>query len=241
VEDLEQRLRSGEGEMCGGFPVIFTMAVARKLGATHGVLYKSANSGDVTNEKARVVGYAAMGLYKGALTTDERQVLLSLAKKTVDQYVKYGHMPEYTATDKRLAANGATFVTINRNGNLRGCIGNIEPVMPLYRSVIMNAVAACSQDPRFAPMTREELTNLEIEVTVLSPLEALQDIKDIRIGTHGLYIMKGGNAGILLPQVASEYNWNVPTFLEQVSLKAGLPRDAWKTSQLFSFTADIIK
>jgi AmmeMemoRadiSam system protein A len=175
------------------------------------------------------------------LSQDERTELLSLAKRTIDQYVKSGSVPEYTASSKRLMANGATFVTINRNGYLRGCIGNIEPVVPLFRSVINNAVSACSKDPRFPPMTRAELSNLEIEVTVLSPLEPLQDINTIRIGTHGLYLVKGWNTGILLPQVAEEYKWDVPTFLEQVSLKAGLAKDAWKDALLFSFTADIIR
>jgi AmmeMemoRadiSam system protein A len=138
-------------------------------------------------------------------------------------------------------ANGATFVTINRNGMLRGCIGNIQPIMPLYRSVINNAVSACSRDPRFPAMNREELKNMDVEVTVLSPLESLQDVKDIKIGIHGLFIVRNGNSGILLPQVAEEYKWDAPTFLEQVSIKAGLPRDAWKEAQVFTFTADIIR
>jgi len=242
VEDLEQLLSSGEGEMCGGYPVIFTMAVARKLGATNGVLYRYANSGDVTHDTSRVVGYAAMGIYKAPLTSGQRNELLSLAKRTIDSYVKRGAMPDYSAKDPRLTANGATFVTINRNGALRGCIGNIEPMMPLYRSVMRNAVAACSQDPRFPPMNREELNGLDIEVTVLSPLEPLADARDIVIGTHGLYIVKGMNSGILLPQVAEEYKWDVPTFLEQVSVKAGLPQDGWKKdAQIYTFTADIIK
>lgn len=240
-EDLEQRLSSGEGEMCGGYPVLLTLSIARQLGATHGIVYRSANSGDVTNDKAGVVGYAAIGLYKGQLTAAERTELLSLAKKTIKSYVQYGKAPEYTLKDPRLMANGATFVTIKRSGLLRGCIGNIQPIMPLYRSVIDNAVSACSRDPRFPAMNREELKNMDVEVTVLSPLEPLQDIKDIKIGIHGLFIVRNGNSGILLPQVAEEYKWDVPTFLEQVSIKAGLPRDAWKKAHVFTFAADIIR
>ena len=239
--DLEKLLSSGTGEMCGGFPVLLTMMVAQQLGATHGELYNYANSGDVTNDKARVVGYAAMGLYQGKLTSGERTELLALAKKTVASYVNNGSTPEYAGHDPRLMAQGATFVTIKRNNMLRGCIGNIQPNMPLYRSVITNAVSASSRDPRFRAMTREELKDMEIEVTVLSPLEPLQNTGDIRIGTHGILLVKGMNSGVFLPQVPVENNWDLTTYLEQVSLKAGLPKDAWKDAQLYTFTADIIK
>jgi len=241
VEDLQQRLSKRECEMCGEYAVLFAMAVARNLGATHGVLYKYANSGDVTNDKTRVVGYAAMGLYKSRLTDGERKELLALAQKTIDFRVRRGATPEHTVKNPRLMANGAAFVTINRKGTLRGCIGTIQPVMPLYRAVITNAVSACSRDPRFPPMTKEELRDMEVQVTVLSSLEPLDDIKNIQIGIHGLYIVKGINSGVLLPQVAQEYNWDVRTFLEQVAIKAGLPKEAWKDAELYSFTADIIK
>lgn len=241
LEDVEGLIRTGEGEMCGAYPVIFTMAVARALGATNGVIYALANSGDITQDRGSVVGYAAIGLYKTPLSKTERDELLSLAKNTIVEYVTRGKVPDITVRDLRLRANGATFVTINRNGQLRGCIGNIQPMMPLYRSVITNAVSASSRDSRFRPMVKEELKDAEVEVTVLSPLEHLNSIKGIKIGTHGLFIVNGERSGILLPQVAEQYQWNVDTFLEQVSIKAGLPKDAWKSSQLYTFTADIIK
>ena len=241
IEDVERLIMNREGEMCGAYPVIYTMAVARGLGATNGILYKYANSGDVTNDKNRVVGYSAIGLYKTALSESQRRELLSLAKNAILGYVKHKKTYEADTSDTRLLANGATFVTINRNGMLRGCIGNIQPVMPLYKAVIRNAIAASSKDYRFSPMQKEELTDMEIEVTVLSPLEPLKDIKNIKIGTHGFYIVNGANSGILLPQVASENNWDVNTFLENVSLKAGLPKEAWKNSNLYIFSADIIK
>ena len=243
VEDLQGLLTSNEGEACGGYPVLLTMMVSRNLGATNGVLYKYANSGDVTGDKARVVGYAAMGLYKSPLSELQRQELLSLARKTVVDHVKNKRAPEPEMKDVRFLANGATFVTINRNHQLRGCIGNIQPIMPLYRSVIRNAVAASSQDPRFPPMTPAELADMEVEVTVLSPLEPLDDVKNIRIGTHGLYLIKGQQGGVFLPQVPVEQGWDLPTYLEQLCYKAGLPKDAWKDkdARIFSFTADILK
>ena len=184
-----------------------------------------------------------MGLYKSALSERQKQELLALARKTVTEYVRHKRTPEPVIKDVRLQANGATFVTINRDHRLRGCIGNIQPVMPLYRSVISNAVAASSQDPRFPPLSPGELENTEIEITVLSPLEPLDDVKNIRIGVHGLYLVKGRNGGIFLPQVPVEQGWDLPTYLEQLCFKAGLPKDAWKDkdARLFSFTADILK
>ena len=241
IEDVERYLMTGEGEMCGGYPVIFTMAVAKRLGATNGVLYRYANSGDITNDKSRVVGYAAMGLYKSALSKEEKVELLLLAKNTIDNYVLHGKVSEVDVKNPRLKANGATFVTIRKNGGLRGCIGNIQPVMPLYRSVISNAVSSCSKDPRFPPMNREDLKDTEVEISVLSPLEPLGDVKNIEIGRHGLFLVKGQNSGLLLPQVADENKWDRNIFLEQLSIKAGLPKDAWKTAQLYKFTVEIIR
>ena len=241
VEDLQGLLAAGEGEACGGNPVLLTMMVSRNLGATNGILYKHADSGDVTGDRSQVVGYGAMGIYRSPLADQQKQELLKLARRTVVEYVKHRKAPEPAMNDPRLLANGATFVTINRMHQLRGCIGNIQPVMPLYRSVIRNAVAASSQDPRFPPMTADEVSDMEIEVTVLSPLEPLSDIGDVSIGTHGLYIVKDGHSGILLPQVATEYGWDARTFREQVCVKAGLPKDAWKDAQLYRFSADIVK
>jgi AmmeMemoRadiSam system protein A len=243
VEDLQGLLTSGEGEACGGYPMLLTLMVSRNLGATNGVLYKYANSGNVTGDKARVVGYAAMGLYKSPLSEQQKQELLTLARKTVTDYVKHKKNPEPEMKDPRLLANGATFVTINRNHRLRGCIGNIQPVMPIYRSVIRNAVAASSQDPRFPPLAPEELADMDVEVTVLSPMVQLDDVKNILIGTHGLYLIKGQQSSVFLPQVPVEQGWDHTTYLEQLCHKAGLPGNAWKDkdARLFIFSADIIK
>lgn len=241
LEDVQRLLASREGEMCGGSPVLFTMTVARNLGATNGILYKYANSGDVTGDRSRVVGYAAIGLYKSPLIHSEKSRLLQFARDTIFSYVKDKKRPRITIEDKRLKANGATFVTIKTNGGiLRGCMGNIMPTMPLYESVITNAVNATSRDPRFQPMREEELADIDVEVTVLSPLEPMKDKNDFEIGKHGLYIVKGYNRGILLPQVPVEFGWDGDTFLKQLCKKAGLPEDAWKEASLYRFTAEII-
>ncbi len=241
VMDAAQLLSNGQAEMCGAMPVIIAMEAAKRYGATLGVLFRYANSGDVTNEKDRVVGYASMGLFKSPYTEEEKKELLSIAKNSIIEYVKNGKAPEVEPPDRKLRTDGAVFVTIKENGSLRGCIGHIQAIMPLYRSVIKNAVAACSGDPRFPPMNQEELKNMEVEVSILSPLTPLKNIKDIQIGKHGLVIRKGMHSGIFLPQVATEFGWDRETFLEHLCAKAGLPKDAWKDAELYSFTTEIIK
>lgn len=241
IGNAESLLMHGEAEMCGAYPVILTIKVSRELGATHGVLYKYANSGDVTPHKDRVVGYASIGIYKSALTEDDKKELLSIAKKTITEYVSTGKILEIETKNPKLRADRAVFVTINMNDRLRGCIGSLQAVMPLDKSVIRNAIAASSMDPRFPPMKKEDLNDMDVEISILSPLETLQDVQDIVIGRDGLYIIKDGRTGVLLPQVPLELGWDRDTFLKQVSLKAGLPEDAWKTAALYKFTAEVIK
>jgi AmmeMemoRadiSam system protein A len=241
LKDTEQLLRTGEAELCGGFPVLITMEVARMAGANMGVLFDYANSGDVTGDKDKVVGYASIGLYNSPFTEEEKKELLILARDAITGYVTNGKAPGIEMKNPKLKADGAVFVTIKMNGSLRGCIGHIQPVMPLYQSVIRNAVAACSSDPRFPPMKKDELKDMGVEVSILSPLKPLKDVKDIQVGKHGLFIVKGMQSGLLLPQVASELGWNRDTFLEQVCAKAGLSKDAWRDAELYTFTAEIVK
>lgn len=242
VREVQGLLGSGEGEMCGAYPTMVAMDVARRLGANLGVLFKYANSGDVTPNRDRVVGYASMGLYRSPLTAEEKNELLSIARNSVTEYVRHGKVLETKIQNPKFMVDGAVFVTITRNSRLRGCIGSIQPVMPLYKSVQRNAIAACSRDPRFPPMKQQELDDMEIEISILSPLRPLKDISDIEVGKHGLYITKDRRAGLLLPQVPVEFGWDRDTFLKQVCLKAELPADAWKNgATLYRFTAEILK
>jgi hypothetical protein len=234
-------LRTGKSELCGGFPVIIVMEAARRSGANLGVVFKYANSGDVTGDKARVVGYASIGLYQSPFTEQEKKELLALAQNAITGYVTNGKVPEMETKNTKFKTDGAVFVTIKEKGSLRGCIGHIQAVMPLYQSIIKNAVAACSSDPRFPPIKKEELKDMEIEVSILSPFVPLIDVRNIQVGKHGLYIIKGMQSGILLPQVATELGWDRDAFLEHVCIKAGLPKDAWKNAELYTFTAEILK
>lgn len=241
VMDAGQLLQDGKSEMCGAYPVIIALETARRYGVNLGILFKYANSGDVTNDKDRVVGYASIGLYKAPLTEGEKKELLALAKRAITDYVSNGKAPEVEIKNQKFKSDGAVFVTIKKKGSLRGCIGHIQPVMPLYQSVITNAVAACSSDPRFPPMTKDELKDIDIEISILSPLNRLKDVNDIQVGKHGLVIRKDMQRGLLLPQVATESGWDRETYLKHLCTKAGLPETAWKEADLYTFTAEIIR
>ena len=165
-----------------------------------------------------------------------------IAKTAIERAVKGEPIPKFDAGGfERLARKQGAFVTINKHGTLRGCIGFIRPIYPLYEAVKEAAIAAALHDPRFPPVTPDELKDLEVEISVLSPMVEVKDINEIKVGRDGLYIVYGGFSGLLLPQVATEYGWDRTTFLEHTCVKAGLPRDCWKEPgvRIFRFTAEV--
>lgn len=132
------------------------------------------------------------------------------------------------------------FVTLHLKGKLRGCIGYPDPELPLLEVVERCAVSAAISDPRFAAIGGDELGDVEIEISVLGPIEHVADISAVVVGQHGLVVERGGRRGLLLPQVASEWNWTAEEFASQTCLKAGLPRDAWQNgATLFKFEAEV--
>jgi AmmeMemoRadiSam system protein A len=134
------------------------------------------------------------------------------------------------------------FVTWKRDGQLRGCIGSVAPVRPLWADVEANAVHALLEDPRFPPATPDELADLRLEISVLTPFVPISDpLRDVKIGVHGLLVARGHNRGLLLPQVPVEWGWDVPAFLGQSCRKAGLPADAWRDPKttISTFTAEV--
>jgi MEMO1 family protein len=238
-------------EACGGGPVVATMIAAERLGANRATLLHYANTGDVTSDHSRVVGYGAVALVKAegggksaeaafTLTRPEKAVLLKIARKSVEIAVLQGKKYDCsTGGLQALAQERGAFVTLTEKGELRGCIGFVSPIEPLYLTVRDVAISAALRDSRFRPVTVSELGDLEYEISVMSPLRWVRDIQEIRIGQHGLLIHNADREGLLLPQVASEQRWDRATFLEQVCLKAGLPRRAWQdaNADLFRFTA----
>jgi AmmeMemoRadiSam system protein A len=131
---------------------------------------------------------------------------------------------------------------LNRHGRLRGCIGYLDAVNPLLAAVQEMAVAAAFRDPRFPPLREDELADLEMEISILSPMQQIKNTEEIQVGRDGLYLEQGSRRGLLLPQVATEYGWDRLTFLKQTCVKAGLPPDAWEkpSTRIFVFSAEIL-
>ncbi len=179
---------------------------------------------------------AGSGAY---LDAEDRKALLSVARDTLEKYVRDRELPGIAAPGGKLAAPGAAFVTLTKNGQLRGCIGFTDPVAPLYKVVQECAVAAATEDPRFQPVSAGELPSLRVEISVLTPLAPIRP-GEVEVGRHGLMVSKGGRRGLLLPQVPLEQGWDRETFLCQTCVKAGLQPDAWRHgATLQGFTAEV--
>jgi len=162
------------------------------------------------------------------LTTDERGALLDLAVWAVNTTIREHKRPALPCPYPKLYEKGAAFVTLTAADELRGCIGQVEAHVPLWDCVREMAIAAATQDPRFAPVQIDELPGLSFEITMLTPLECVEDPSTIVVGRDGLMIERGGARGLLLPQVPVEWGWDRETFLGHVARKAGLPADAWR-------------
>jgi AmmeMemoRadiSam system protein A len=173
------------------------------------------------------------------LSSSERRALLELARQAITEAVVHGRQLQVPAASGALAEPRAAFVSLHSRGRLRGCIGQIEPVQSLAETVAFCAVAAATRDPRFAPVVPEELPELEIEISVLSPRQAVAP-QAIEPGVHGVRVASGGRQGVLLPQVARRFGWGRERFLEETCLKAGLPPDAWRDPHTLieAFTAE---
>jgi AmmeMemoRadiSam system protein A len=178
-----------------------------------------------------------------SLSNEEKRTLLKIARSAIEMTLEGKPMPPIKNQGEALSRRSGVFVTLRIGEELRGCIGYVEPLFPLAEATQEVAVKAAVEDPRFTPLTQSELKKVTIEISVLSPLEKLEDIETIEIGKHGLVIDSGYRRGLLLPQVATEYNWDRKQFLEHTSLKAGLPTDAWKRKEvtLFTFTVEKIE
>jgi AmmeMemoRadiSam system protein B/AmmeMemoRadiSam system protein A len=242
-----------QAEFCGLAPVLTLLLAQKTIQGQAPVVLDYRNSGDTAGDKGRVVGYSAVlfprptGLTKPtqaitnehemknkdtefSLTNQQKVHLLSIARQTVETLVRTGKVPDFSETDPILLAPGAAFVTLKKNGDLRGCIGHTEPYLPLWRCVREMAKAASTLDTRFRPVAPEELADLDYEISVLFPAVPVRDVNEIVVGRDGLTIELHGRRGLLLPQVPIEWGWNREEFLNQTARKAGLPTDAWKDS-----------
>ena len=171
-------------------------------------------------------------------SAEERRLLLHLAHDAVESLV-LEHAPYQQDLAQHLEEPRGVFTTLYLNGKLRGCVGYVLPVLPLHRAVFETARAAASQDTRFLPVTRDEVRDLQVSLSILSPLFPIQ-AAEIERGRHGLVVTSGPRRGLLLPQVPVEHGWTREEFLEQTCRKAGLHPDAWKLGgTLEAFTAEV--
>jgi AmmeMemoRadiSam system protein B/AmmeMemoRadiSam system protein A len=244
-------------ELCGLMPVTAALLVAEKLGYDKIKELKYANSGDITGDKSRVVGYLSAMIYKEE-TRDKEQVttkeeskmlndaqrkrLLEIARESITSYVKDGKRKTFTEKDPLLNQPMGAFVTLHEAGELRGCIGNMVGTDPLYQTVADMAIEAATGDPRFQRLSAKEIDNIKIEISVLSPLKKVKNADEIKIPGQGVIVRQGFRSGVYLPQVADETGWNKEEFLTSLCAhKARLSPDAWKDpeTELYTFTAEV--
>lgn len=172
----------------------------------------------------------------------EKNKLLRIARETLTEYLTTGTTPEYAPEEPGLLQEVAAFVTLRRkDSELRGCIGRVEVSQPLYRTVQDCAISAATNDFRFPPVTAEEMDDIVIEISALSPFRAIEGPDEIQIGRHGLLIRRDLRIGLLLPQVASDRGWDRDEFLRAICHKAGLPADSWRDADLYVFSAEVFE
>ncbi len=253
-------LSSGKGEACGGGPVAAALFASKRLGGDKVHITGYSTSGESTGDFSEVVGYlsaivtsskeaplsdAAIGaraaLARHELSKDDKAYLLGQVIETIKAKLNGTKLPDDIPSGKILNEKRGAFVTIKINGQLRGCIGLIRASKPIYEAVREMAQAAAFDDPRFAPMTKEEFASIDIEISVLSQLTKVHDLNEIEVGRDGLMIRLDFHSGLLLPQVASELGWDRITFLEQTCLKAGLSKNSYKDkiAEIYRFSADV--
>lgn len=245
---------------CGEAPILACMSAAKLLGATHGMVLSYANSGDVSvGSQSRVVGYGAVALIGGPvqstttpqqeisgistatnLQNSEKKLLLAFARETIRRYLTTGTTPLARGFTSRLKVPQGAFVTLTKHGELRGCIGRIPADFELGKTVGTVALEAALNDHRFSPLTLTELPEVEIEISVLTPMQPIEKAEQIRIGKDGVLLEKAGRSAVFLPQVATEQHWGRDEMLDHLCVKAGLPAGSWKKgAKLSIFQAEV--
>ncbi len=241
-DDLTRAVMSGEAQACGGGPTAATLIACNKLGFDRSEILKYDDSGTASGDTSRVVGYVSAVIYKEEslgereidsgntdyLSRDEQRTLIKIAKASIEAVLSGNDIPAFDIPEGKLTEPGAAFVTLEKQHNLRGCIGYTEPIKSLHECVSDCAISAAFRDPRFPPLAPEEYPDITVEISVLTPLEPVDDVSEIVVGRDGLMISLHGRRGLLLPQVATENGWDREEFLANTCRKAGLPENAWK-------------
>ncbi len=245
---------------CGLGPILTAMAAARSLGADCGRVIRYANSGDTPyGDRSRVVGYAAVSFCRASrpcgepfqtrspikesmpqtLTDEQKLALLAFARNSIRQFFENGTTPAFGPDDPAFLEKLGAFVTLKKHGELRGCIGNMTPDMPLYQTVGKIALSAAFHDPRFPRLAATELKDVKIEISVLTPYQ-LSALDRIQIGRDGILLKRSGRSAVFLPQVAPEQGWTLYETLDNLCRKAGFLSDCWKQgAEIYTFQAII--
>ena len=248
--------------MCGYGATYTLMHLSEKLGANDVQILKYGHSGETSGNNDRVVGYMSAVFTKSTqliktklnnrsskeeggkdmLNQEQRKELLDIARSTIKYYLETGKKLDVEVTDPLLKEDMGSFVTLHKNGQLRGCIGHMVATGPLYLTIRDMAISASVHDPRFPKLEINELENIDLEISVLSPMKQIKDYNEILIPGQGVMVRKGFRSGVYLPQVADETGWDREQFMNSLCAnKAGLPMDAWKTGDcdLYTFTAEV--
>ncbi len=230
--------------MCGENAVLTTVIAARKLKANSVTILQYSNSGDShppgAFSKSRVVGYGAVAITRfPSISPASQKELLKLARKAIVNYLEKKEVLKLTGASKELSQKLGLFVTLRQGEKLRGCIGRVEHPAELYKMIAHLSCSAAFGDPRFPPLTKEELDKITIDVTVCSPLRKVSDPREIIPSIHGVVVREGRRSGLFLPSVWDETGWSREEFLQHLCRnKANLPEDAWKEKDvdLYIFT-----
>ncbi|MCX5700824.1 MAG: AmmeMemoRadiSam system protein B [Candidatus Omnitrophica bacterium] len=250
AEAIYYGLRDEKMQLCGGFGVVTAIILAKDLGHDKVKVLRHTNSAEVTASLKKgswTVGYSSVAIdqpqgEKAMLNKSQRKRLLEIARTTIESYLKTGQKPLLREDDPLLKEKRGAFVTLNENGELRGCIGNLVGTEPLYLTISNMAIESATGDPRFSPLELSELKNVNIEISVLSPMERIDNSDKIELGVHGVLVRKGFRSGVFLPQVATETGWSKDEFMSNLcTQKAGLHADAWKdkTTEVYVFSAEV--
>jgi AmmeMemoRadiSam system protein B/AmmeMemoRadiSam system protein A len=252
---LEYRRKTG-ATICGYIPVAVLLSMLDESAEAELVEY--ATSGQMEGDYSRSVSYLSVAFsgtwrkgssmeppaHEDGLTDADKEYLINLAKKTISYALEHRKVPEVpelgAEINDRLKQPRAAFVTLKKSGQLRGCIGDIFPSQPLYKSVFSNALNAAFGDRRFGPLQKDEFDDIAIEISALTRPRSVPSSDKIRIGIDGVVLNKAGRSAVFLPQVAPEQGWDLNKTLTQLSMKAGLAADDWKQDASFLvFQADV--
>jgi hypothetical protein len=245
--------------ICGWTSVLTLMYITEKIPGLKYSLIDYKNSGDAKyyGDKSRVVGYCAISVSQEAteqttiqegssyqISAADREKLLGIARETIITYITHGQVPEMKeeGMSPTLLTPAGAFVTLHKQGKLRGCIGRFNPDIPLYKVIQEMAISSAFRDYRFSPLKPDEIPEIKIEISVLTPLKRIYSTNEIELGKHGIYIKKGLSSGTFLPQVANNTGWTVEEFLGTCARdKAGIGWDGWKTAELYTYEAIVFE